>query len=79
MSTKKATKKAMTDEIRDDYDLSGGVRGKFFAEYQEGTNIVVLDPDVAKEFPSSESVNRALRQVLSERRVRRKTSKRSAG
>jgi hypothetical protein len=48
MSTKKASKKPATNQMRDEYDLRGGVRGKFLAEYQQGTNLVLLEPDVAK-------------------------------
>jgi hypothetical protein len=44
-----------------EYDFSQGVRGKHAKSYAEGTNIVVLAPDVAKYFPDSESVNAALR------------------
>jgi hypothetical protein len=47
--------------MRDEYDFSGGVRGKYAARFAEGTNVVVLDPDVARLFGSSEAVNRALR------------------
>jgi hypothetical protein len=65
MSTKKAAKPA-PDEMRPEYDLRGGVRGKFFAEYQKGTNLVLLDPDVAKRFRDSEAVNSALRQFADE-------------
>ncbi|MEO8378060.1 MAG: hypothetical protein ABI779_00205 [Acidobacteriota bacterium] len=54
MSTTKATRKPATDEMREEYDLRGGVRGKFFVEDQKGTNVVLLDPDVAKAFRSSE-------------------------
>ena len=79
MSTKKATKKIEPDEMRPEYDLRGGVRGKYFAEYQKGTNLVLLAPDVAKVFPNSEAVNKALRQVVSERGVARKPAKRRAG
>lgn len=79
MSTKKASKKTATDEMREEYDLRGGVRGKFFAEYQKGTNVVLLDPDVAKAFRTSEAVNRALRQFLSERGGANKAAKRRAG
>lgn len=39
--------------MRPEYDLRGGVRGKFFAEYQKGTNVVFLNPDVAGEFRNS--------------------------
>ena len=79
MSTKKASKKRAPDEMRAEYDLRGGVRGKYFAEYQKGTNLVLLAPDVAKSFPDSEAVNQALRKVLSEQRVVEKRTKRRAG
>ena len=79
MSTKKATNKPATDEMRAEYDLRGGVRGKYFAEYQKGTNLVLLAPDVAKSFPDSEAVNQALRKVLSEQRLAEKRTKRRAG
>nr|VFJ58467.1 MAG: hypothetical protein BECKFW1821A_GA0114235_108214 [Candidatus Kentron sp. FW]VFJ63101.1 MAG: hypothetical protein BECKFW1821B_GA0114236_107915 [Candidatus Kentron sp. FW] len=45
----------------DEYDFSGGVRGKYATRYKEGTNIVRLDDDVAAMFPNSEKVNEALR------------------
>jgi hypothetical protein len=51
-------------EMRDEYDFSGGVRGKYAQAYAEGSNVVVLDPEVAEEFPDSESVNQALRSLL---------------
>ena len=51
-------------ELRDEYDFSGGVRGKYADAYAEGTNVVLLDSDVAKVFPDSESVNRALRALV---------------
>ncbi|MEQ1912716.1 MAG: hypothetical protein ABMA15_28130 [Vicinamibacterales bacterium] len=54
------------DEMRPEYDLRGGVRGKYYARYQQGTNIVLLEPDMAKVFHDSETVNAALRQYLSE-------------
>ena len=47
--------------MRDEYDFSGGVRGKYAKRFAEGSNIVVLDPDVARVFSDSVSVNRALR------------------
>ena len=53
-----------TDELRPEYDFSGGVRGKHYKAYQEGTNLVLLDADVAKVFKNSESVNHALRMLL---------------
>ena len=53
--------------MRDHYDFSEGVRGKYAKRFAEGTNLVLLEPDVAKVFPNSESVNKALREVLAER------------
>lgn len=50
-----------TPEIRKEYDFSHGVRGKYARRYAEGTNVVVLEPDVAKSFPNAESVNDSLR------------------
>lgn len=49
------------DEILPEYDLTGGVRGKYSQRYARGTNLVLLDPDVAEVFPDAEAVNRALR------------------
>jgi hypothetical protein len=50
-------------EMLDEYDFSQGVVGKYAKQYAEGTNIVLLDPDVAKVFPNSEAVNQALRAI----------------
>ena len=47
-----------------EYDFSGAVRGKYYEHYQQGTNVVLLEPDVAQAFKDSESVNRALRLLL---------------
>jgi len=52
------------DEMRPGYDLRGGVRGKYYKQYMEGTNVVLLDPDVAAVFRDSESVNQALRVLM---------------
>lgn len=52
------------DEILPEYDFRGGVRGKYAARYAEGTNIVVLDADIAAVFPTSAAVNTALRALL---------------
>ena len=51
------------DEMRSSYDFSGGVRGKYAKRYAQGTNVVVLDPDVANVFRDAESVNETLRAV----------------
>jgi len=57
----------MDDELRPEYDLSEllkeGVRGKYADRYREGTNLVLLAPDVAKAFPDEEAINEALRLV----------------
>jgi hypothetical protein len=50
-------------DMREEYDFSRGERGKYAACYAEGSNVVVLDPDVAAAFPDAESVNRALREM----------------
>jgi len=54
------------DEMLPEYDFSEGVRGKYYQRYQEGTNVVLLDPDLARAFRDSETVNAALRQYLAE-------------
>jgi hypothetical protein len=51
------------NDMRSHYDFSGGVRGKYARRYAEGTNVVVLDPDVARLFPNGETVNETLRAV----------------
>ena len=50
-------------EMRPEYDFSKGTRGKYAGRYVEGTNVVLLEPDVAAAFPDSEAVNRALRKA----------------
>jgi len=57
----------LEDELRPEYDFSkmaGGVRGKYVERYRAGTNLVLLDPDIAKAFPTDASVNEALRLLL---------------
>jgi hypothetical protein len=54
---------AEDEEILPEYDLTGGVRGKYVERYRQGTNVILLDPDVAEKFPTSESVNEALRRL----------------
>ena len=58
----------MFDEMRDEYDFSRGVRGKYTERFESGPNVVLLDPDVASEFDSSEAVNQALRAYLARKR-----------
>jgi hypothetical protein len=52
------------DDIRAEYDFSGGVRGKHYKDYEAGTNVVFLEPDLARVFPDSASVNRVLRLLV---------------
>jgi hypothetical protein len=62
---KKRSKRAIDrDTMRPEYDFRGGVRGKYVSRYRAGTNVVVLDPDVAAAFPNADAVNRALRALL---------------
>ena len=59
------------DELRPEYPpelIKGGERGKYAERYKKGTNIVLLDPDVAKEFPDAAAVNDALRKYLREKK-----------
>ena len=69
---KKSTSK---DELRPEYDLKkllkGGVRGKYVKRYREGTNVVLLEPDVAKVFSDARAVNEALRLVIQLREIRK--------
>jgi hypothetical protein len=50
--------------MRAEYDFSGGVRGKYVDRYRRGTNVVLLDPELAEAFPDSKSVNDALRALV---------------
>ena len=58
---KKAINKAAVSDMQAEYDFSGGVRGKYARRYARGANVVLLEPDVAKIFPTAQSVNRSLR------------------
>ncbi len=61
---KKAPAKKNRDNLRPEYDLSqlkGGVRGKYYREATAGTNLILIEPELADVFPDTESVNRALR------------------
>jgi len=64
---KKDVENEMEDELRSEYDFSqmqGGVRGKYVERYRTGTNLVLLDPDVAQAFPDDAAVNQALRLLI---------------
>lgn len=60
---KQAHDKEADSDLLEEYDFSGGVRGKYAERFAEGRNLVLLDPDVAKAFPDSASVNEALRSL----------------
>jgi len=77
-SMKKESAAKRGDEMRKEYDLSkleGGVRGKYYRRATAGTNLVLIEPDLANMFPDSEAVNRALR-VLAEAAQTASTTKR---
>ena len=63
-SHKNGKQKKKNDELRNHYDFSGGVRGKHHKRFAEGTNLVLLAPDVAKVFKNAEAVNEALRGLI---------------
>ena len=72
----KKTDRLQHSDMRPEYDfgsMKGGVRGKYVRRFREGTNIVLLDPEVAEAFPSEASVNEALRGVLNTTRAIRRT------
>jgi hypothetical protein len=57
-----------SEEMRPEYDFSNAVQGKYADRFAQGTNLVRIQPDVAKEFPDSQSVNEALRSLLKSRK-----------
>ena len=60
-------KVSQSDELRPEYrreDLGQGIRGKYFDSYRQGTNLVLLSPDVAKVFPTEKDVNEALYSLI---------------
>ena len=63
----KKTNQEDEDDLRPEYDFSkmkGGVRGKYVERYREGSNLVLLDPDIAAAFPDAKAVNAALRSLI---------------
>jgi len=70
---KKTTDKTAEPEMREEYDFSHGVRGKHARRYAQGSNVVLLEADVAKIFPDAESVNEPLRALAGIIRRQRKT------
>jgi len=69
-------KTELNNELRPEYDmkslLKGGVRGKYAARYRAGTNLVLLEPEVAKAFPNEQAVNEALKLVIKLKKVQEK-------
>jgi hypothetical protein len=64
--------KSDKDTLRNEYPeklIKSGVRGKYAKAYREGTNVVLIDPDLHKLFPNSEAVNRALRDYVAKKRT----------
>lgn len=64
VSLMKKSSKPTRNEMREEYDFSQGERGKYARRFGQGTNVVILDPDVAKKFPNSKSVNASLRKLI---------------
>jgi len=74
----KASKPEPDDDLLPEYDfssLSGGVRGKYYERYQAGVNLALLEPDIAKAFPTDASVNEALRRDLRATKALRRPTK----
>lgn len=72
----------LSDDLRPEYhfDYSEATRGKYYKRIlKEGTNVIVLDPDVAKAFPNSAAVNDALRVVLKAGQAAQRLTRRSTG
>ncbi len=64
---KKKSESKLDDDLRAEYDFSkmkGGVRGKYAKQFHAGTNLILLEPEIAKVFPNDEAVNEALRQLI---------------
>ena len=79
---KKELAKRPDDDLRPEYDLAslkGGVRGKYYKQAAAGTNLVLLEPDVAQAFPDSNSVNRALRLLHEVATKSARSSRKSTG
>jgi hypothetical protein len=63
-------------DLLEEYDFSQGVQGKYADRFQEGTNLVLLEPDIAEAFPSDEAVNTALRLVMQLQKLPRSEKRR---
>ena len=72
----KKTTQLLVDDLRPEYDfasMKGGIRGKYTRRAREGTNIVLIEPEVADAFPTERAVNEALKGVLNTARAVRST------
>ncbi|MBU4143262.1 hypothetical protein KJ590_04705 [Patescibacteria group bacterium] len=80
---KMKSKGEKADELRPEYDLATllveGERGKYAKRYKQGTNLVLLSPDVARDFPNDEAVNEALRLVIQLKKIPGGMKRRVAG
>ncbi len=71
-------KKMQNDpDMLEEYDFTEGVKGKYAERSASGTNVVVIDPDLAPFFPDNESVNQALRDIVKIIRRQRNTEQSS--
>ncbi len=73
---KKNSEHRRNGDMQPEYDftsMKGGVRGKYYERYRKGTNVVLLEPDVAEAFPTEDAVNEALRGILGTARAVRRT------
>ncbi len=66
--------KSDEDTMREAYDFSGGVRGKYVERLKEGSNVVLIPPDLSENFPFEAAVNEALRELLQTRKQQAETS-----
>ena len=83
MLMKMKSKDEKADELHPEYDLATllkkGVRGKYAKRYEQGTNLVLLSPDVARDFPNDEAVNEAFRLVIQLKKIPGGGKRRAAG
>ena len=73
------TKKRSSKDMLDEYDFSKGEKGRYYSKYRVGTNVVVLDPDVAKVFKDQKFINESLRALASVLKLKEGLTSRSSG
>jgi hypothetical protein len=74
----KKNERSKNGDMQPEYDFSAmknGTRGKYYQQYRKGTNVVLLEPDVAEAFPSENAVNKTLRGILGTARAVRRTGR----